>query len=99
MRVGIDTASTTPKAKPISDGASRGRSQLPGQAPGWLPAGSPLVGLPLNLKVWTKDALELARLLLFDRGFKRGTATMCVRAAFKTAVEKDQRVNERISVA
>ena len=36
----------------------------PGQAPGWLPAGSPLVGLPP--KVETRDALKLAALLRFD---------------------------------
>ena len=90
MGVGIGTASTTPK--PICDGTSHGRSQakLLGklQEAGWLPAGSPLVGLPP--KVWTGDALELARLLRFDRGLKRGIATMRVRAAFKTAVEKEQ---------
>ena len=60
----------------------------PGQAPGWLPAGSPLVGLPP--KLWMGARLTLARLLRFDRGLKRGIATMRVRAAFKTAVEKEQ---------
>ena len=36
----------------------------PGQAPGWLPAGSPLVGLPP--KVWTGDRATAARLLRFQ---------------------------------
>ena len=60
----------------------------PGQAPGWLPAGSPLVGLPPEVELG--DALKLARLLRFDLRLHGCTATMCVRAAVQPAVEKEQ---------
>ena len=60
----------------------------PGQAPGWLPAGSPLVGLPP--KVELEDALKLVRLLRFDLRLDGGMATMCVHAAVQPAVEKEQ---------
>ena len=59
----------------------------PGQAPGWLPAGSPLVGLPP--KVWTKERATAARLLRFDLRFDGCTHTLRVRAAVQPAVEKE----------
>ena len=60
----------------------------PGQAPGWLPAGSPLVGLPP--KVWTGDRATAARLLRFDLRLDGRTHVMRVRAAVQPAVEKEQ---------
>ena len=59
-----------------------------GQAPGWLPAGSPLVGLPP--KVETRDALKLAALRRFDLRLDGGMATMRVHAADQPAGEKEQ---------
>ena len=60
----------------------------PGQAPGWLPAGSPLVGLPP--KVWTGDRATAAALLRFDLRLDGRTHVMRVRAAVQPAVEKEQ---------
>ena len=60
----------------------------PGQAPGWLPAGSPLVGLPP--KVWMRDRADAAALLRFDLRLDGRTHVMRVRAAVQPAVEKEQ---------
>ena len=60
----------------------------PGQAPGWLPAGSPLVGLP---KVWMEERADAAALLRSDLRLDGRTHVMRVRAAVQPAVEKEHR--------
>ena len=78
---GIDTASTT--VKRFFNGVTRGMSEAnvhDGQQ-----------ALCTDADVKTGDHLLLVRLLLFDRFFFGGMRVKHVRAAVKTAVEKEQR--------
>ena len=78
---GIDTASTT--VKRFFNGVTRGMSEAK------LHDGQQALCTDADVK--TGDHLLLVRLLLFDRFFFGGMRVKHVRAAVKTAVEKEQR--------
>ena len=63
--------------------------EVPGQGLGWPPGAPPYKSLPPGLE--TRDRAELARLLRFAFRLDGRTHVMCVRAAVKTEVEKEQR--------